>query len=450
MYIDPPYNTQASFNEGNQVANDKENILPSKFIYRDKYSRNGWLNLLNERLNLAKKLLKEDGIIFISIDDNQQAYLKILMDEIFGEENFVTNIVWVKKNSPGGNSSFDYKITQSTEYILTYAKNLNKCKFNYKKYDEKDFEELGFTLKDEYFDQRGYYKLTDLHRTSSEGAIQYKKSLDYPIIAPDGTSFTLYLNKKNPESARYTWGKDTFAEGQKQGFIEIVKNSHGDWVAKRKQYQYVKFNPNTKKIKQMEAGVPFKNFIDDFNSSKGGAELKKILNSDDFPFPKPVGLINHLINIHPNKNARVLDFFAGSGTTGHAVWELNRKDGGKRSFTLITNNQEIPKKQKKIATDITYERLYRISNGKATKNQEFDWVKKNKPYLQNLKVFDISYYNTQIFGSEKGLDDLVDSLLKLFKDFDIKVASNHKDAKNTKYIELLNHLLALKPQEKDS
>ncbi|MHA0297156.1 site-specific DNA-methyltransferase [Mesomycoplasma ovipneumoniae] len=447
--MDPPYNTEASFNDGNQVANDKENILPSKFIYRDKYSRNGWLNLLNERLNLAKKLLKEDGIIFISIDDNQQAYLKILMDEIFGEENFVTNIVWVKKNSPGGNTSFNYKITQNTEYILTYAKNLNKCKFNYQKHDKKTLKELGYTIKDEYFDQRGYYKLIDLHHKSTARSFKYIKSLDYPIIAPDGTSFTLYLNKNNPESACYTWGKDTFAEGQKQGFIEIVKNSRGDWVAKRKLYQYVKFNHNTKKIEQMEAGVPFKNFIDDFNSSKGGTELKKILNSDDFPFPKPVALINHLISIHPNKNAKVLDFFAGSGTTGHAVWELNRKDGGKRTFTLITNNQEIPKKQKKIATDITYERLYRISNGKATKNQEFDWVKKNKPYLQNLKVFDISYYNTQIFDSESGINDLVNSLLKLFKDFDIKVDSSHKNAKNTRYIELLNHLLALKPQEKN-
>ncbi|WP_341493835.1 site-specific DNA-methyltransferase [Mesomycoplasma ovipneumoniae] len=457
MYIDPPYNTQASFNEGNQIANDKENILPSKFIYRDKYSRNGWLNLLNERLNLAKKLLKEDGLIFISIDDNQQAYLKILMDEIFGEENFVTNIVWVKKNSPGGNTSFDYKITQNTEYILTYAKNLNKCKFNYQKYDEKDFKKLGYTLKDEYFDQRGYYKLIDLHHTSSTGAFQYIKSLDYPIMAPDGTSFTLYLNKNNPESARYTWGKDTFVEGEKQGFIEIVKNSHGDWVAKRKQYQYVKFNPRTKKIEQIDAGVPFKNIISDFYSLNGGLELKEIFNSKNiFDFPKPVELISHLINIHPNKNARVLDFFAGSGTTGHAVWNLNRQDGGKRSFTLITNNQN------NIATDVTYERLFRISNGKGTENQEFDWSKNNKPYLQNLKVFDICYYNTQIFDSkseldskckldsENGLNDLVKLLLKLFKDFDIKVDSNHKDTKNTRYIELLNHLLALKPQEKDS
>nr|WP_318036424.1 hypothetical protein [Mesomycoplasma ovipneumoniae] len=123
---------------------------------------------------------------------------------------------------------------------------------------------------------------------------------------------------------------------------------------------------------------------------------------------------------------------------------------------MITNNQN------NIATNVTYERLFRISNGKGTKNKEFDWSKNNKPYLQNLKVFDICYYNTQIFDSkskldskcklvsENGLNDLVKLLLKLFKDFDIKVDSNHKDTKNTRYIEFLNHLLALKPQEKDS
>ncbi|MHA0284379.1 site-specific DNA-methyltransferase [Mesomycoplasma ovipneumoniae] len=444
IYIDPPYNTQASFNEGNQIANDKENILPSKFIYRDKYSRNGWLNLLNERLNLAKKLLKEDGLIFVSIDDNQHAYLKVLMDEIFGEENFVTNIVWVKKNSPGGNTSFDYKITQNTEYILTYAKNLNKCKFNYQKHDEKTLKKLGYTLEDKYFEQRGYYKLIDLHHTSSTGAFKYIKSLDYPIIAPDGTSFTLYLNKNSPESACYTWGKETFVEGEKHGFIEIVKNSRGDWVAKRKQYQNVKFNPKTKKIEQIQAGLPFKNIISDFYSLNGGLELKEIFNSKNiFDFPKPVELISHLINIHPNKNARVLDFFAGSGTTGHAVWNLNRQDGGERTFTLVTNNQN------NIATDVTYERLFRVSNGKGTKNEEFNWSKNNKPYLENLKVFDISYYNTQIFDSESGLNDLVNLFLKLFKDFDIKVSLNHINTKNTRYVELLNHLLALKPQEKD-
>ncbi|WP_318031955.1 site-specific DNA-methyltransferase, partial [Ureaplasma miroungigenitalium] len=90
MYIDPPYNTEAANSDGNSVANDSLKINNNKFIYRDKFSRNGWLNMMNERLILAKELLKDDGVIFVSIDDSEQAYLKVLMDDIFGEENFVT------------------------------------------------------------------------------------------------------------------------------------------------------------------------------------------------------------------------------------------------------------------------------------------------------------------------------------------------------------------------
>ncbi|WP_308699379.1 site-specific DNA-methyltransferase [Mycoplasma tauri] len=97
IYIDPPYNTDKSSKEGNQFYSEKDDIKASKFIYRDKFSRNGWLNMMNERLKMARSLLKDDGIIFVSIDDNEQAYLKVLMDEIFGEENFVANLAWIKK-----------------------------------------------------------------------------------------------------------------------------------------------------------------------------------------------------------------------------------------------------------------------------------------------------------------------------------------------------------------
>ncbi|WP_308700572.1 site-specific DNA-methyltransferase [Mycoplasma miroungigenitalium] len=100
IYIDPPYNTESSLSDGNSLKNgEKDDIAASKFIYRDKFSRTGWLNMMSERLRMAKDLLKEDGVIFVSIDDTEQAYLKVLMDEIFGEENFVVNIVWEKKTA---------------------------------------------------------------------------------------------------------------------------------------------------------------------------------------------------------------------------------------------------------------------------------------------------------------------------------------------------------------
>ncbi|MCU9934393.1 site-specific DNA-methyltransferase [Mycoplasmopsis felis] len=141
IYIDPPYNTETSKDDGNSIADDKENIKANKFIYRDKYSRNGWLNLMNERLRLARQLLKDDGVIFVSIDDAEQAYLKVLMDEIFGEENFVSCIV----NKKGRGKSDSKFLSNKKEYILVYAININNLEFrkqsspieNYKYEDNK-------------------------------------------------------------------------------------------------------------------------------------------------------------------------------------------------------------------------------------------------------------------------------------------------------------------------
>ncbi|WP_434156035.1 DNA methyltransferase [Metamycoplasma hominis] len=123
IYIDPPYNTESAKDDGNNLS-EKDDVAASKFIYRDKFSRTGWLNMMNERLKMARQLLKEDGVIFVSIDDNEQAYLKVLMDEIFGEENFVTNFIWQKK-SGGGLNTYIY---EGHEYILTYALNKNNLK----------------------------------------------------------------------------------------------------------------------------------------------------------------------------------------------------------------------------------------------------------------------------------------------------------------------------------
>ncbi|WP_326495254.1 DNA methyltransferase [Mycoplasmopsis felis] len=158
-----------------------------------------------------------------------------------------------------------------------------------------------------------------------------------------------------------------------------------------------------------------------------------------FPYPKPVNLIKFLLNLKINKRIRILDFFAGSGTTGHAVLDLNKQDNGNRTFTLVTNNEN------NIGIDITYERLYRINQGKGTQDEEFPWLKNNKPYLDNLNVYKMNYYNIDLFDNQKNIDQLIEILTELLVNFGL----DKNQIQNLKEIDLLNALSSLKPQIKD-
>lgn len=437
IYIDPPYNTDSAKDDGNNLS-EKDNVEASKFIYRDKFSRTGWLNMMNERLKMARQLLKEDGVIFVSIDDNEQAYLKVLMDEIFGEENFVCNFVWRKKNTGGGSDKSN--IDNETEFIVCYSKNKEKSNWNSQKINIENF-----TLEDEFVKTRGKYYLTDLDHVSSESSFQYIESLDYEILAPDGTMFKNYRNILKPRSYCYTLGKELFEFYNSNRFIEIKQKTYKDgtkyWKAYRKVYEKVIVDRNKPyKIISRERGNNFSNLINEGNisTSTGKRLLISILNNKDFSFPKPIELIKYLINIHPNPDARILDFFAGSGTTGHAVLDLNKDDGGNRTFTLITNNEN------NIGIDVCYERLYRINNGKDSKGDaDFDWIKKNEPYNQNLDVFEIKYYDTDVLANNNEI--IKQDFKNMLNDFDLSNVNKINEQ------EILLNLTALKPVEgKDS
>ncbi|WP_416371850.1 site-specific DNA-methyltransferase [Mesomycoplasma hyopneumoniae] len=465
IYIDPPYNTEATKNDGNSIANEKEDIKASKFIYRDKFSRNGWLNLMNERLKLAKDLLKDDGIIFVSIDDAEQAYLKVLMDEIFGEENFVANFPFISNLS---GRQVNTNLALCHEYLLLYKKNnfiFNKIDKDYANnfmpivYPERSnviFNEDPDVNKEIYDnspeqkeDNSTQYILRDnLENSNGEFNPKTRPNLFFPIYARK-------INEKNK-----LWDITVEEPDSKHDFIEIWprKNSKNiqlvwRWGKKKIMNQIndlVIVEPRDKndknyriKVKIFDQSYTVKSFIlgKKFNNKSATKELNKIFSESSekvFNFPKPTALIEYLINLHPNKNARVLDFFAGSGTTGQAVLELNFQDGGTRSFTLITNNQN------KIAENVTYERLFRINHGFGTKKeQNFDWIKKNQPYKTNLDVFRINYFNTEIFNEENDVNLLVKKLEKMLTNFGI--SSKNK----VNLIEYLNYLLALLPQKKD-
>nr|WP_272457926.1 site-specific DNA-methyltransferase [Mycoplasma bradburyae] len=414
MYIDPPYNTEHAAKDGNGVADDKENKQSKKFIYRDKFSRNGWLNMMQERLVLAHKLLKEDGVIFVSIDDNEQAYLKVLMDEVFGEENFVASIKWKKTKKPSGNTNVNkYLIDIQHEYIHCFAKNKANINLNYHVYSDEESKEKDYLLKDEWFEERGYYKLTPLWRTNSGSTFQYQKSLDYPIEAPDGSIITIWRNENKPdhEKMRYTWSKRVFDVGQKLGFIEYVKEKNGKWSVYRKIYEKVKFDTKNLVIKEVQNGVAYTDYYDDKTTDSSAGTLRSINLS--FSFSKPYELIKHLLNIVKNKNSRVLDFFAGSGTTAHAVMDLNQEDDGNRTFTLVTNNEN------DIGYGVTYERLYRVSQGKGTNGESFDWLKKNDPYNIGFNIYDVKQMDLSISG-DKDIKEFESNIVKMLKDFGLE------------------------------
>lgn len=428
IYIDPPYNTESSKTDGNNLS-EKDNVASSKFIYRDKFSRTGWLNMLNERLIMARQLLKEDGVIFVSIDDSEQAYLKVLMDEIFGEENFVANLVWQKKNAGSGDDSKYLKIL--TEYILLYSKNIDKLTINT---IAKDINTNAYKFEDEHLPKRGKYSLNKLDRAS----LSWSKNLDYEfehegkVYYPGGSKEKWLIRQSGKHAKKdwqWRWSYDKLIEGIKNDYI-VFKNNK----IYSKQYQFVDNSGS-----EIERQDKFNNLIIDSNKqgTQGTEILKSIFDGFKiFDHPKPTNLLMHILNMHPNKNARVLDFYAGSGTTGHAVLELNRKDGGNRTFTLVTNNEN------SIGTNVCYERLYRINMGMGSKGgTNFEWIKNNNPFQSNLNVFDIKYFNTSLFNIEEGNKKINETYLKELDDFQL-------NSTNLKTLDILRELTALKPVEK--
>jgi adenine-specific DNA-methyltransferase len=409
IYIDPPYNTEKSKEEGNDY---KDNVEASKFIYRDKFTRNGWLNMMRERLIMARKLLSDKGVIFISIDDSEQAYLKVLCDEIFWEENFVAQIVWRKKYGGGKGSNF---VIDLHEYILCYAKNKNILSEFSLERNEKQKE--AFDKEDEYLTERGKYYTRPL-----KSGLEERKTLIYGIECPDGSKV----------KTQWICARSTFDELLNEGRIVFKKLNNGKYNV------YKKFYENDK------GGVvkPESLFYDIAYNQDGKEAIKKIFNikeGRDVPFnnPKPTELIKYILNFSTSKDSIILDFFAGSGTTGQAVMELNEEDGGTRKCILVANNEN------NIGEKIMYERVYRVVNGKGTKGEKITWTySKDKPYLaeNSWDVFEMEY-------NELKIDDF-DKAEKLLKQAELEFKNLNSEYEK-KDLSIYNQLASLNPYKKD-
>lgn len=342
IYIDPPYNTGNDFVYHDDFAMSADEYAEASGAVDElgnKYIKNmdsngrfhsDWCSMMYSRLMVARTLLSEDGVIFISIDDNEVENLRKICDEVLGENNFVTNIVW--QSTAGSNTGTD--IVTVTENILVYTKNRNVFKFNGKLSDENSY-----TLSDEYENIRGKYSLDKMDRRRVGS--HYSEALNYPITMPDGSlRYPGGYSEKSAEGWNYLWSKTKVDWGLKNGFI-VFKQNNGVWNVYNKRYSKVDNEGNV-----IERSTPYRNLItsDICNTAQGTAEIRNLFGNRFFDFPKPTKIINILLNtvVRKDKDSIILDFFSGSATTAHAVMQLNAEDGGNRKFIMVQLPEETP------------------------------------------------------------------------------------------------------------
>ena len=301
IYIDPPYNT----------GKDKEWKYNDKYVdSNDDYRHSKWLSMMYKRLISAKELLSAGGVIFISIDDNEQATLKLLCDRIFESENFITNFVWEKNFAPKNDNKY---ISTSHEYIFLYSKNKSLFKRNLLPREEK--HDKGYTNPDN--DPRGAWT------SGSMLATTFSEKYVYQIIKPN-------KDKVLPPEGR-CWRYS-------QAKVKELMDDDRIWFGKDG-----KNIPRVKRfLSEVQSGVVPASLLkhsEVASGQDGTNDLRLILGKQAFDFPKPQKLIQHLLKIASQKTSIILDFFAGSGTTAHAVLELNKQDGGNRQVIVCTNNE---------------------------------------------------------------------------------------------------------------
>lgn len=359
IYIDPPYNT------GN-----KDFIYDDCFVdTNDTFRHSKWCSFMEKRLKIAKNLLSNTGVIFISVDDNEQAVLKVLCDSIFGPDNF-ESFIWKKK---GGAGNTEKIIGCLTEYILCYFKKKQKGIFNYR--------ELNREYR--YEDEFGPYNLEGIEKTNS-GAYE-RKTMLFPIVDPN-TNKEYYPSK----GMRWTLGEKSVNEAIANH--KLFFNSEKGKVYRIKRPEDYEASEN----------VFYNLFLEHGSLATAKDELADIiLDREKFDTPKPLPLIMQILEIASKKDSLVLDFFAGSGTTGHAVLEYNTLDNGNRKFILCTNNEN------NIARDVTYERLKTVITGKRK-----DGSKYSDGYKASLKYLKVDFVNI----TDKLYYEYADELLEHIKE----------------------------------
>lgn len=378
IYIDPPYNTGNKDKEGGFIYND------SYVDSEDSYRHSKWLSFMSKRLRIAKKMLSDRGVIFISIDDNEQAQLKMLCNEIFGNNTFLQQII-IESNPRGSQSSKYFANTH--EYLFVFSKFPNPdISFGVKK-DENDMSEYC------YEDTRGKFRLLGLRQRGGAWRKEDRPLLHYPIFINPNTRevsltqseiFPIMVIPQRPtgELGRWTWSQQKLLK-QRNEVVGVIVNEgtqNEKWDVARKNYLTSESGEiKTTKVKSlwMEKEINYQN---------GGTEVKEIIGDGKFSYPKPIFLLKKILTCSTESDSYILDFFAGSGTTLHAVMQLNAEDGGKRTCILCTNNEN------GICENVTYERNKRVING---------YTKPNGEAVEGLHDNNLRYYRTEFLPRER-------------------------------------------------
>ena len=325
IYIDPPYNTGNDFIYADDFMRSQEEENEQMGMYDEDENRlfkntdtNGrfhsdWCSMIYSRLMLARGLLAETGLIFVSIDDCELTNMRRICDEVFGETNFVDTIIWKKRYGGGAKEKW---LVSLQEYVLVYCKNAALLGELYVPLT-KDSIERYYQKKDENYATRGGYRTHPLEATKSMDA---RANLVYPIPAPDGSEIW--------PKRQWLWSKDRAYEALVKGELEIYQGNDGSWQVATK--QYLRDADGTERLGKMFS------IIENIYTQHGTNEMISLMgNAKIFPFPKPSSFVKQLLPLASDKDSIVLDFFSGSATTAHAVMQLNAEDGGHRKFIMV-------------------------------------------------------------------------------------------------------------------
>lgn len=419
IYIDPPYNTGNDFIYNDNFNKNTNDELEDSGQVDEEGNRlitntesNGrfhsdWLNMIYPRLKLSRNLLRNDGVIFISIDENEYVNLKKVCDEIFGEKNYVATFIWRKTSNPNSTGN---NIGIEHEYIVTYSRT-DEYKLKFLPLDTSDIEK--YTGTDEFEQIRGKYKLVGLNKTGTINDL--RPNLMYDILAPDGT-----IIKPSP---RWRWSKEKFEKGIKEQRI-VFKESNDKWSVYYKQYLNEDNDGNL-----IERGNLIKTIFDDCGRTTDGTlEINNLLGKGYFDFPKPTNLIKKLLYIATGNDDIILDFFSGSSTTADAVMQMNAEEKTSRKYIMIQLSESVDNKFENIC-NIAQERIKKatekiyenVDKGFRTFKVDSSNMKDVFYKPNNLEQAQLILFETNVKEDRTNEDLLTQIILDLGLTLDLKI-----------------------------